>query len=329
MSESLEDEAPQPETGEFHLEEVVAEYPGLLKLGDEYQLPCFVLSNKKRVLIMREVVHLLTGNRKGGFERYTNAAGVREWMPQKFVDRPHKEAAIAFRVSGQIAYGYEADDVIAICEAYLKARQTGTIKPTQHGLAERAEVIIRACAKTGLVALIDEATGFQAVRDAEDLQVRIRAYLSDTLNEWTRTFPNEFFDNFYRLEGRPVPVPRKPYPKRFGRYVMQFVYDTLDPGIADWLRKNNPNPQWKEHHHQWFNKEFGYPKLKFHLMEVMGIQKASTTLERFKENIARAYAEARDNRRTRLKEAQQERERARREASGETETDRYPLFTYL
>jgi hypothetical protein len=309
--------------------DVVAEHPGLLKLGEEYELPCFVLSNKKRVLIMREVVHLLTGTRKGGFERYTNAAGVREHMPAKFVDQPHKTAAIAFRVNGQIAYGYEADDVIAICEAYLRARETKTIRPTQLKLAARAEIIIRACAKTGLVALIDEATGFQAVRDAEDLQVRIRAYLSDTLNEWARTFPNEFFDQFYRLEGRSAPVPRKPYPKRFGRYVMQFVYDTLDPGIADWLRKNNPNPTWDVHHHQWFNREFGYPKLRFHLMEVMGIQKASTTLEKFKENIARAFADARENRRTRLQEAQKERERARREASGETEADAFPLFTYL
>lgn len=328
MSEVLEAEDRPPEQNDFEFE-VVAEYPGLLKLGDEYELPCFVLSNQKRVLIMREVVHLLTGTRKGGFERYTNAAGVREWMPKKFVDQPHKQAAISFRVNGQIAYGYEADDVIAICEAYLKARETGTIRPMQLKLAERAEVIIRACAKTGLVALIDEATGFQEVRDAEDLQVRIRAYLSDSINEWTKTFPNEFFEQFYRLEGRAVPVPRKPYPKRFGRYVMQFVYDTLDPGIADWLRENNPNPTWDEHHHQWFNKEFGYPKLKFHLMEVMGIQKASSTMERFKENIVRAYADARENRRNRLKQAQQERERAKREAAGTTEADLFPLFTYL
>lgn len=110
---------------------------------------------------------------------------------------------------------------------------------------------------------------------------------------------------------------------------MQFVYDTLDPGIANWLRANNPNPTWNEHHHQWFNKEFGHPKLKLHLAEVMGIQKVSSSMERFKENIARAYIDARENRRTRLKHAQQDRDRAKREASGETEADRYPLFTYL
>lgn len=294
--------------------EIVAEHPGLLKLG-QYELPCFVLSNKKRVLIMREVVHLLTKHRKGGLERYTNAAGVREWMPEKFVDHPHKTAAIAFKVNNRTAYGYEAEDVIAICEAYLKAREMKTLKPTQHGLAEQAEIFVRACAKVGLIALIDEATGYQAVRDAQELQIKLTAYISKDLNEWTRTFPSEFFHQLYKLEGREVPVPPKPYPKRFGKYVMQFVYDTLDPEIADWLRENNPNPQGEEHHHQWFTREFGYPKLRSHLMEVMGIMKASTTMERFKENIARAFMNARTNRRERLRKLRQEKAAQRRQTT--------------
>jgi hypothetical protein len=33
---------------------------------------------------------------------------------------------------------------------------------------------------------------------------------------------------------------------------MQFVYDTLDPELADYLRKNNPKPSGKKHHHQKF-----------------------------------------------------------------------------
>jgi hypothetical protein len=210
--------------------DLVAEHAGLLKLG-EYELPCFVLNNKKRVLIMREVVHLLTGHRKGGLERYTNAGGVRDYMPEKFVDHPHRTAAIAFKANNRLAYGYEAEDVIAICDAYLKARQNKELLPTQYRLAVQSEIFIRACAKVGLIALIDEATGYQAVRDAKELQIKLAAYISKDLNEWTKTFPTEFFEQLYRLEGREVPIPPKPYPKRFGRYVMQFIYDTLDPEL--------------------------------------------------------------------------------------------------
>lgn len=92
------------------------------------------------------------------------------------------------------------------------------------------------------------------------------------------------------------------YPYRFGKYVMQFVYDTLDPDIADFLRKNNPNPGGHKHHHQLFN-EVGYKDLMGHLMSVLGIMKASANMDRFKENIATAFPNARTQRRARLEAA--------------------------
>ncbi len=74
---------------------------------------------------------------------------------------------------------------------------------------------------------------------------------------------------------------------------MRFVYDTMDRDIANWLRENNTNPAFTRHHFQWLTEDFGYPKLIRHLMSVIGIQKASMTMENFKENIYRAYPEAR------------------------------------
>lgn len=282
-----------------------AEHSGILKLGN-FELPCFVLNNKKRVLVQREVINLLTGNRKGGLDRYTSAVGVKEFMPSKYVDRPHRDSVILFRIGNTTAFGYEASDIIDICDAYLKARESGTLKPSQAALAAQAEIFIRASAKIGIDALIDEATGYQAVRDANELQVRLKAYISEALNEWTRTFPTEFFALLYRLEGQRPPVPPKPYPVRFGRYVMRYVYDTMDPDVADWLRENNPNPGGQKHHFQWLTSEFGYQKLLRHMMAVMGIMKASPTMEVFKENLNRAFPEARHKRRKLKKTTTQE-----------------------
>lgn len=286
--------------------EVTAEWPGVLRLG-EYELPCFVLSNKKRVIIMRELVYLLTGNRKGGFVRYTSAKQVRDFMPQKYVDQDHRESAIVFKVGNKLAYGYEATDIILICDGYLKAREAGALEyASQQEIAQKAEIFIRSCAKVGIEALIDEATGYQAVRDADELQMKLAAYISKELNEWTRTFPTEFFNNLYRLEGRTPPSPPKPYPKRFGRYVMNFVYDTLDPDVSDWLRKNHPNPQGKDHHHNMLTQDFGYPKLRFHLYEVIGIMKSSSSMEIFRENLYRAFEYTRARRRERLRKDKDE-----------------------
>ena len=90
---------------------------------------------------------------------------------------------------------------------------------------------------------------------------------------------------------------------------MRFVYDTMDRDIANWLRENNPNPAGKKHHFQWLTEDFGYSKLIRHLMSVLSIMKASTTMENFKENLYRAFPEARTNRVRRIDEARKKKGR--------------------
>ena len=200
----------------------------------------------------------------------------------------------------------KASDVIDICNAYLTARANGDLQPNQAKLAEQAEILIRASGKTGIDAIIDEATGYEHFKRAHDLQERFAAYLRDGYREWTLAFDKEFFMQLYKLEGQKPPIPQRKYPKRFGRYIMRYIYDTLDPDIADWLRENNPNPEGQEHHHQKFN-PFGYKRLTDHLMSVIGIMKASPTMERFKENLALAFPNARTQRMARLQQAKAER----------------------
>jgi P63C domain len=51
-----------------------------------------------------------------------------------------------------------------------------------------------------------------------------------------------------RLEGvRYAPRSR---PLRCGKYVMLFVYDSIDPDVGKELRKKNPNPSHGRNHHQ-------------------------------------------------------------------------------
>lgn len=90
------------------------------------EIPVCVLNNKKRVIVQRELVYLLTGNRKGGLDRYTKAQGIRQFMPKKYVDQSHKDVVLKFSIGSNIAYGYEATDMIDICDAYLKAKENRT-----------------------------------------------------------------------------------------------------------------------------------------------------------------------------------------------------------
>ncbi len=280
--------------------ELEAIHTGVIKLGT-YEIPCYVLNNEMRVLSQREVVKLITGGRESGnLKGYLEARALQPFLPAKFIGEEARNVLI-FRVGTTSAHALEASDVVDICTAYLKARQAGTLHPSAAKIAEQCEMFIAACAKTGIDAIIDEATGYQYFRKAESLQEKFRLYLQDEYREWTLTFPRQVFMQFYRLEGKIPPQPLQPYPIRFGKYIMRFVYDTLDPEIADYLRENNPEPGGVKHHHQLFN-DFGYKSLQDHLMAVLGIMKASINIERFKENIATAFPNAKTKRLIRLKE---------------------------
>ncbi len=47
-----------------------------------------------------------------------------------------------------------------------------------------------AFAKTGLVAVIDEVTGYQYDRERDELQKLLSAYISEELMPWTKRFPD-------------------------------------------------------------------------------------------------------------------------------------------
>lgn len=69
---------------------------------------------------------------------------------------------IKFRTpSGNLAFGYEATILADICEAVLAARTAGALQRQQEHIAKQCEILVRGFARVGIIALVDEATGYQ------------------------------------------------------------------------------------------------------------------------------------------------------------------------
>jgi hypothetical protein len=80
--------------------------------------------------------------------------------------------------------GYEADILRQVCEAVLDAKNSGDLKTEQElRYAQFCDILIRAFAKVGIVALVDEATGYQEIRDRQALQAILDKYITD---EWAK-----------------------------------------------------------------------------------------------------------------------------------------------
>jgi hypothetical protein len=262
----------------------VALFPGFLEIGAT-RLPVYVLDNGKRVITQSEVVRLLTdGSTTGMLGRYLDAGNLRPYINGEHILRQ----AIRFSIPGTRiqGLGYEATLLLDMCDAYLRAREDGVLIKSQRTLAKQAEIITRACAKVGIIALIDEATGYQEFRKKRELQLKLQAFIAEDLQEWALMFPQDFWFELARLEG--VHYSPRSRPLRWGKYIMAFVYDTIDRDIGKELRKKNPNPSHGKNHHQWL-KEFGRQKVHDQIERVVTIMKLCDNMDEFRQKFARVF----------------------------------------
>lgn len=257
-------------------------FRGKLTIGN-VGMECHVLNDFRRVLTQREMVRVLSpAGRESG-----NLAGY--FQSKAFADNPlDLGAVIPFKIPGTqyLAHGYEATTLIEICERYLEARNAGLLKGAQKKLALQAEIVIRSCAKVGIIALIDEATGYDKFKRKQEYQIKLQAFIADELQEWAQMFPDEFWFELARLEG--VHYSPRSRPLRWGKYVMMFVYDAVDGDVGKELRKKNPDPHFLKNHHQWL-KKFGREKVHDQITKVVTIMKLCENMDEFRNKFARLF----------------------------------------
>ena len=261
----------------------IALFPGKLKVGDS-EFHCYVLDNGKRVLSQREVVRALTGLIKGDLGRYLESQNLKPFLDNKVIASQSIQFAIP--TNPVTAIGYEATLLLDICDAYLRARDENALATNQLHLAKQAEIITRACAKVGIIALIDEATGYQAFRKKQELQLKLQAFISEDMQEWAKMFPDEFWFELARLEG--IRYSARSRPLRWGKYVMAFVYDAVDKDVGKKLRKMNPDPHYRKNHHQWL-KEFGRHKVHDQIQKVVTIMNLCDDMGDFRQKFDRVF----------------------------------------
>jgi hypothetical protein len=181
-----------------------------------------------------------------------------------------------------------AETFIDICAAYVKAREAGALKTdSQLAIAIRATMFLTACSKVGLIALIDEATGYQYARAEDALRIKLRAFLDEEMRKWEKTFPDQLWVEFGRLTNWKGNITQRP--RYWGKLVMELVYDYLDKDVADWLRKNAPKPMRGQNYHQWLSSQFGLKRLVEHLWMLIGMASACHDITELKRRMAEKF----------------------------------------
>ncbi len=261
-------------------------YDGEIKLNDTI-IHCSVLDDEKntRVLSQSEITVAL-GRAEGGSKR--GAAKLPRWISAQninpYISDSLKKAILHpiryITKAGRSALGIEAKFLPEICNVWLKAKDDGVLTGHQTETAKNAELLIRGLAHVGIIALVDEATGFQDLRDKDTLQNFLDEFLLKERAKWVRRFPDEFFQLLFKMKGWTINYASTKKPQFVGRYINDLVYDRLAPFVHEELRKINPviNKETgyrKGKHHSWLTEDIGVPKLQEHLFALITLAKAS------------------------------------------------------
>lgn len=278
-----------------------ATHDGELKFGD-ITISCAVLEDGRRVLTQEGFLAAIgrAKKAKGGQgasvvdnpPAFLAANNLKSFIPKNLEESTTTPIIFNLKTGGR-GYGYPAELLPAVCKVFLDARDAGALLPNQQHIAAKCDILIRGLATVGIIALVDEATGYQVDRDRDALRKILEAYILDQYLPWTKRFPDEYYRQLFRLRRWQYSPPSVKRPQVVGRITNNLVYKQLPPGVLEELRKRNPTNE-KGHRsrrfHQYLTEDIGNPHLERHLASVIALMRASANWDTFKRLFARAFS---------------------------------------
>ncbi len=269
-----------------------ATHEGTIKIGD-VMIPCAVLNTGQRVLTQSGFMRALGRARQAkGRQYYKGDVNLPAFLTAQNL-KPYvsnvlevTSSQIVFRpkTGGRPSFGYADNLLPEVCDVFIKADRDGALRHNQKHVADTAHVIMKGLAHVGIAGLIDEATGYQEVRDKHALQAILDQFLRKELAAWAKRFPDEFYFHIARLRGWEWKGRKFNPPQIVAYYTNDFVYHRLGPRLVEELETRNPtiDGRRKAKHTQWLTEDLGHPALSQHLHMVIALMRASESWEQLK-----------------------------------------------
>lgn len=188
----------------------------------------------------------------------------------------------------QVKRGYSAEILPSMCAMYLKGRRENKLTSSQLKFATLSEILLESFAKVGIIALIDEATGFQYDRKHDALRILVEQYISDGIQPWIKKFPDVFFEHLDRVYKNEKTTSRK-RPQYYGKFINTYIYKPIENGfVKKELDEKNIRDDGtrKAQFHRWLS-DLGNNQLTLQIGRVLGVLEMSNDIESFKIRIER------------------------------------------
>lgn len=265
-----------------------ADHP--LRVGD-VEIGCYVLEDGTRVVTQAGLASAVGMHAEGG-SRITRFFGSKAMEP--FVGKALSsglDSPIQFLMPhGSVANGYPATILTDLLDAILEAWEQGALGRQQEHIVAQCQVLARGLMRVGIVALVDEATGYQKDRARDALAQILEKFVAKELQPYVKTFPPDYYEEMFRLRGLEYP-PENPNfrPQYFGLLTNDIVYGRLAPGLLEELKAISKRDDRKTHLHRRLTQDIGHPRLREHLASVVTIMKLSDSYPDFIAKLNRIH----------------------------------------
>lgn len=260
-----------------------AKWRGKIDLGGN-EIDCYVLDTKQRVLSSGSVSKAIADVERGSLQDYVGQKALNQFIDiEKILQETVRFAIPGTQFEG---IGITTEHFELICRGYVRAlHEKAPLTDRQREIAIKCAVLTAGLTRTGLDALVDEATGYQYDRAEDALQVKLRAFIAEELRDWEKTFPDELWEEFGRLTGWKTPLRSRP--KWWGKLVIEMVYETLDPDVAEYLKTNKPPAG--VHWHRQLTDNFGVRQLVSRCYEIVGMAKVCRDIRELRQKVSEHY----------------------------------------
>jgi hypothetical protein len=277
---------------------------------NDVSIECYVTKDKVRYLSLKGTARVLDLKGAGSTALVRNLSrqwiqpylskGLTEWMQKVSLGEIESLNGLNRRNVTPI----EASLFVDICKAYVNAQRDGLFTDEtgrviqkwekQNEIANKLYMVMTAFAKVGIIAFIDEITGYQELRERDELSTLLSLYLSEERLAWAKMFPDEFYKQIYRLRGWRYPsVNKSQRTPLLGKITNEIVYEKLPDGVLEELRNRNPVLPDKGRRRfkftQFLSYDLGQPDLRNHLLQVVALMRASANWSKFKRLFNRAF----------------------------------------
>jgi hypothetical protein len=201
--------------------------------------------------------------------------------------------------TGGRAFGYKADLLPEVCKVYIRADEAGQSNKGQAHIVAACRIIHDALSKVGIIALVDEATGYQYERLRDELQRILERYVSKELARYSRVFEQDFYEHIHRLKGWKYNPDSTKRSHAIARLTVDLTYDRIHPDLLKELKQvRKEKGKSFQKLHQWLTADptGGHPRLKQHAEGVTALLSVAKNWLQFQDWIDRRYPKVNETR---------------------------------